>query len=810
MRFRPNVRPGNRTIRFILLAALILCATACGKKNTRVEPPGRPAAPSESGKPSRVSPRSAGGKGETVPPPVIAAETMESNAKRLDAAKGAPLGPTIRIGLTTEAQEIVITSTGDYFLRENSPEASRQPVRGAMRVRVEREKEAAGEIPCFRIQVSSLRNRSSAEKLRRDLSEEYKVPVVIRKNEDATSNRIRVGEYPTRAEAQKMLDRLKRSGHSGAFIVEDIRSTSQSGDPVLALRGENDLFLINPTGFLFMPSPDVGFMTVNGKAYRGILDIRLNKSDRITVVNQLGMEEYLLGVVPAELSPTTYPEFDALAAQSIAARTYALKHMGRYRSEGFDLTDDTRTQVYEGIAAERAGSDEAVRLTAGLAIYYKNDLIDAMYMSTCGGRTEDFSNVFDASPVPYLKSVFCAIEGTSDDAATTVVGSHKLEGPVHTDDGSVANRNLELARIVGIIQPNMSFSHEYLSGSVTEEEATRLIKNTLKIIKTSRKLTDAASTDTRAGFLTYAAESVFGIDEIQRRISERDAGYYMGNLMDGESVPEPARFALAYLMQSGLWRPFPDNTVRPHDPVRRIEAIFLLLRWAESIRHDLLHHGVFTGPASQDTRGNRAHDLQIKWGRGIQRFHLAETLPIFRAESGRNVPVNSVKIIGHEKTRFHLDADGKIDFLEVELNPTGASSDRYSPVATWEVSLSNTDVARKLRNLSGDIGEFRDLEPSRTGNSGRAIQVKVTGSRTSVVLNGYRVRGALGLRDTLYTLTRKFNPDGRVAEFTFHGRGFGHGIGLCQTGAYGMAKAGKSYEEILKTYYTGVEIKKAY
>ena len=119
-------------------------------------------------------------------------------------------------------------------------------------------------------------------------------------------------------------------------------------------------------------------------------------------------------------------------------------------------------------------------------------------------------------------------------------------------------------------------------------------------------------------------------------------------------------------------------------------------------------------------------------------------------------------------------------------------------------------VAEKIRGLAGNIGEFRDLEPARLGKSGRAVEIRVIGSRSSVVLNGYRVRGVLGLRDTLFTLTRKYNPDGSVAEFTFHGRGFGHGIGLCQTGAFGMAKAGKKYEEILKTYYTGVEIRKAY
>lgn len=87
---------------------------------------------------------------------------------------------------------------------------------------------------------------------------------------------------------------------------------------------------------------------------------------------------------------------------------------------------------------------------------------------------------------------------------------------------------------------------------------------------------------------------------------------------------------------------------------------------------------------------------------------------------------------------------------------------------------------------------------------------RVVGSRRSVVLLGYRVRGALDLKDTLYTITREHNPDGSIAKFTFHGRGFGHGIGLCQVGAFGMARAGRSHEEILKHYYQGVEIRKAY
>jgi stage II sporulation protein D len=144
------------------------------------------------------------------------------------------------------------------------------------------------------------------------------------------------------------------------------------------------------------------------------------------------------------------------------------------------------------------------------------------------------------------------------------------------------------------------------------------------------------------------------------------------------------------------------------------------------------------------------------------------------------------------------------------LNPTGASSDRYSPVAKWDVTISRQTLIEKLRPLTAKIGTFLDMKPSRLGNSGRAIQIELIGSRGSALVRGYKVREALGLKDTLFTVEREYNPDGSIAGFIFHGRGWGHGIGLCQVGAFGMARSGRSYEEILKAYYQGVEIKKAY
>jgi len=83
--------------------------------------------------------------------------------------------------------------------------------------------------------------------------------------------------------------------------------------------------------------------------------------------------------------------------------------------------------------------------------------------------------------------------------------------------------------------------------------------------------------------------------------------------------------------------------------------------------------------------------------------------------------VATLPLIGSERLRFHVDGDGRIDFMEAELNPAGASSDRYSPVSSWETTISRAELAEKLKPFSGGIGELLDLQPARRGTSGRAV-----------------------------------------------------------------------------------------
>jgi len=105
----------------------------------------------------------------------------------------------------------------------------------------------------------------------------------------------------------------------------------------------------------------------------------------LRIVNILPLETYLRGVIPAEMPPSAPP--DALRAQAILARTYALKCRGRYQAEGYDLRDTLDSQVYGGVEVERGTTDAAVRETAGLVLTRGGQLIRANYYADCGGVT---------------------------------------------------------------------------------------------------------------------------------------------------------------------------------------------------------------------------------------------------------------------------------------------------------------------------------------------------------------------------------------------------------------------------------------
>ncbi len=155
-------------------------------------------------------------------------------------------------------------------------------------------------------------------------------------------------------------------------------------------------------------------MRFNDRPYRGRIEVFTNLRGNLTVVNELGLEDYVKGVVANELSPGGYPAIEALKAQAIAARTYALKNRGQFMSQGFDILPTTRSQVYRGLTSENPLSTRAVDETRGVIATYNGEPINALYTSTCGGRTEDSEKIFNDA-VPYLRARECAAEGATFD-----------------------------------------------------------------------------------------------------------------------------------------------------------------------------------------------------------------------------------------------------------------------------------------------------------------------------------------------------------------------------------------------------------
>src|SRR5499427_11152161 len=108
----------------------------------------------------------------------------------------------------------------------------------------------------------------------------------------------------------------------------------------------------------------------DNRTYRGTIEVFGNSRNTFTVVNELPIEEYLLGVVPNELSPRTFGQIEALKAQAVAARTYIVRNLGQYRREGYDICNSDACQVYFGAGTEDPLATQAVTETRGVIATY--------------------------------------------------------------------------------------------------------------------------------------------------------------------------------------------------------------------------------------------------------------------------------------------------------------------------------------------------------------------------------------------------------------------------------------------------------
>jgi peptidoglycan hydrolase-like amidase len=654
------------------------------------------------------------------------------------------------------------------------------------------------------------------------------------------------------------------------------------------------------------------YLRVGGKEYRGEMQLILNARGRINVVNALPLEQYLRGVVPMELSPGAYPAMEALKAQAVAARTYALAHRSQSRDTDFDLRDDTRSQVYSGLTAERDLTNRAIEETHGIVALYTNDEgklvpIDALYTANCGGRTENNEVIFGGKPLPYLRSVACQPDRQTL-AGHDIVSNRTAESLVESegrammrdiallqvlgfllprkasntylrsapDDGEMRNWMARAAELAGRDQPRMMKEAtrlggfalvlasalygegrasllltpadvDYLLAGLAVKEATPDVRANLAMLLRDRILQWPAGLDSRAG-ITRALV----IETLARAIMMKSRATPTGNL---QSPLANLKFETTRAAEQGRLFVAPSSagrspaaevaakTTAGNTPPKTIAKTGANKTKAKTIASVKPHARATTQAKSSGTGGTLArNDIDARPARAGQEMTTKEVIAYSNASSfdrdnsvnrtaGRDAldglevepaawlfrsfgdvgyAVDRLTLIGGERVIYHISSTGRADFIEAVPSERGASSDRFSSVAQWQERISAEEMQRRLARANVNVGPLESIAPVEFTDSNRVIEIEVVGYDGTARLRGPQLRSILGLKENLFVVDREYDARGRVTGFVFTGRGWGHGVGMCQVGAYGLARDGYSYTQILQKYYTGVKVQKVY
>ncbi len=221
-------------------------------------------------------------------------------------------------------------------------------------------------------------------------------------------------------------DESARVGGSGSWRIYDRNSSNllvkgASGESMKIEPRGGQMVVIRTDGsptsrhngpFLVRATTPGSYVMYEGKRYRGELVVTPNDG-ALLVVNRLGVESYLRGVVPLEIGDRKPGEEAAIEAQAVAARSYTYIHMSESSGRGFDMYASIQDQAYGGVDAEKPMPDAAVASTRDMVLKYAGRIINTPYHSTCGGRTATVSEVWWRQPdQPYLQPVSDQIPGT--------------------------------------------------------------------------------------------------------------------------------------------------------------------------------------------------------------------------------------------------------------------------------------------------------------------------------------------------------------------------------------------------------------
>ena len=473
---------------------------------------------------------------------------------------------------------------------------------------------------------------------------------------------------------------------SGAFQVTDTATgkvlyTSAAGADHIAIRPNSDL-----TWF-------------KGYQWHGDFVYRRASDGNITVINYVGLEDYVKGVLPYEIDPDWPAE--AQKAQAVCARSFALgtsKH-----NEYYELCNTTNCQVYLGANRATEASDAAVDATQGEYLTYNGEPVIGYFFSSDGGATEDAVNVWGGD-YPYLQG---------------------KEDPYETYDSSWS-----VTLTAEEIRQKL-VSAGYSIGTVANVEVTRRTDtdnvNEVTVTDTTGKQVVIRRDDCR---------TVFGLDSIRYTIT-----------------PNASASTAATLPQSTSVKIQPSTHVVTVDGERVDPQGYNINGYNFYKLRDIAY--ILNGTDSQ---------FNVTWDGANNRIVLTDDAA-YQEVGGEMASSASAAIKNVSESDSTIVLDGKT------LSLTG-----------YRINGNNY---YKIRDVGSALGFSVDFDPE-----------------TEIVLIGSANAGQDDTQDN----PKDETPITNAASYTFNGSGWGHSVGMSQWGAYGMAQQGFGYEDILKFYFTGIEI----
>ncbi|HYM60093.1 MAG TPA: SpoIID/LytB domain-containing protein [Thermoanaerobaculia bacterium] len=626
----------------------------------------------------------------------------------------------------------------------------------------------------YAVQAGAISDKASAEAFAEKIRGDLAVRVDSVFDPAVGLNRVLAGDFATAAPASLLREQLVARGYGKDMLIVRRPSDQTFAMEMAIVDDENERFTIAGQSLLIVPMTS-DTITIGTKPYRTAARLFINSRGLLNVINELNLEDYLRGVIPAEMGSKIYDELEALKAQALAARTYAVRNLGQYAAEGYDICPGPACQAYNGFAGEEALTDQAVRETAGRIITYQGKPIDALYTATCGGETSDVGTMFPGRSEPYLKRV-----RDVELEMTSIIGGA---------DSGILTESQVSARIFAAMA---KLPEQPSAWSARDVE--RAVEGTARLAGLAQQAVAPPASSRRGDVLAYLDRVLSLASHADALMLPEDRQYFFPQTRVSTGAPYAAA---AFLIKWGILPAQDVDRIDMSAAMPREELYALLGSWLR--KHEVVRE-IAGKIAKVDGR-----TITLKADGRNTTYSLPEGIPLYRKLGDRAQEYASLPVMIGDRALLMQDARHVPVALIVTANFDGASFDRTSSFSNWTRSYRSDELVASI-NKRNPIKQLVALEPLGTDESKRITELRVTaeGGRT-FVLKGLPIRWSLNVPDNLFVIERSVDPDG-MPRYTFFGKGWGHGVGFCQVGAYGMAFRGWTAERIIKYFYTGVEV----